>query len=145
MGGSMSGSSRTGRRERPMRPKRTSTRFIIVARIGRWMETRESIMTGSRTYIRRGGLRWSQLHRGARSQFLSALHDHFLAVVQSLQNLRLAGKPMADLDGPHLGVVLVIHDEHSEIITVAHQRGLRDDDSRVAQLEGQVEAGEHPA
>ena len=43
-GGSMSGSSRTGRRDRPMRPNSTSDRFSIVARIGRWMEIFERTM-----------------------------------------------------------------------------------------------------
>jgi hypothetical protein len=40
----MSGNSRTGRRDSPINPKSTSTKFIIQARMGRWMEMRGRII-----------------------------------------------------------------------------------------------------
>ena len=44
IGGSMSGNSRTGRRDSPINPKSTSTKFIIQARMGRWIEMRGRII-----------------------------------------------------------------------------------------------------
>src|ERR1051325_2375744 len=45
MGGSISGNSRTGRRNTLITPKRTSARLIMEASTGRLMLTRESVMS----------------------------------------------------------------------------------------------------
>src|SRR4051812_8912468 len=111
MGGSISGSSRTGRRLRPITPKRISARFIIVARTGRLMLALERNME-ELVEVRLGHFRRSSLDRNAWTELLPSFDHDLVPGTKSRKHLRLAGQAQSDLDGTHLGGVLVVNNEN---------------------------------
>src|SRR6266511_2818755 len=96
-GGSMSGNSRTGRRDRPMTPKRMSARLIIVARMGRWMLILGRTISG-RFQIRRRRLRRRKCHFRSRPDLLHALDDNFFPGLQAAYLFYLAGGLLPGLE-----------------------------------------------
>src|SRR6266508_4200121 len=117
IGGSMSGNSRTGRRDRPMTPKRMSARLIIVARMGRWMLILGRTISG-RFQIRRRRLRRRKCHFRSRPDLLHARDDNFFPGLQAAYNFYLAGEAQPELDGPELDGVAHVHGEDDGPVAV---------------------------
>src|SRR5687767_15174074 len=84
MGGSISGSSRTGSRKTLITPKRTRARLIMVASTGRLILMRESVISPFTLRLRGWGC---NAHWTAWYHFLDAFHDHFFSRLHSFEHL----------------------------------------------------------
>src|SRR5438132_10672014 len=164
MGGSMSGSSRTGSRDRPITPKRMSARLIMVARTGRWMlmrgrimvwlfvieagihwRSRESARVGSGTGVRPGRLRRREFDLGSSPDFLDALDYNRFSCFQAAHHLHLPGEAQTEPDRPGLHGAVRVHHENDRALAVQElaQGDFGNDDRVLPDVHRQIEVGKH--
>src|ERR1041385_1763760 len=145
MGGSMSGSSRTGRRERPMTPKRMIARLIMLASTGRWMLMRGRVMALPAFLVLRSGFGWREFHGRTRPDFLDAFDDDFFPRFQAAHDFHLAGLPQTQLDRLELSHAVRADRENHRAVSVEYlaQRDFGDHNRVLAHLHGEIEISEH--